>query len=292
MASATLALAALRRLADGSGPRISRRGLHPLVTPLSESEDGTVLGSLIWPLAEPASLVMVRRGGHYAERLGTPAHVARRAALEADAAGGEGAAEQVSLFSTAAVAAGGLPYERGALAQSKLSFDQFLLLRVGPLVDAWSRLARERVSRGEATAGLIAAERASARNPGWGCCLWSQASLLRDLNRLEEARDIALSTLETPFWTIGADVREVQEVARLGHVPDVRAMMREVEAHGNKKQGLPPPSAQEHARDTAFDMMDAVVARRGEWDEIRPTLAAHLRTAGLLAHAEVVADAG
>jgi hypothetical protein len=291
MASATLR-AAFRRLADGSGPRISRRGLHPLVTPLAESEDGIVLGSLVWPLAQPASLVAVRRGGHHAARLGTPAHVARRAAVDADVAGGEEAAEQISFFSAAAVAAGGLPYERGTLAQSKLSSDQFLLLRVGPFVDAWDRLARERVARGQPTTGLIAAERASAHNPGWGCCLWSQALLLRGLNRLEEARDVALSALETPFWTIGADVREVQEVARLGHVPNVRAMMREVEARGNEKQGRPPPSPEEQAQAAAFDMMDAVVARCGVWDEIRSTLVAHLQAAGLADQAVVVADAG
>jgi hypothetical protein len=211
--------------------------------------------------------------------------------VEADAAGGEGAAEEINFFSTAAVAAGGLSYERGTLAQSKLSTDQFLLLRVGPFVDAWDRLARERLSRGDVTAGLIAAERGSARNPGWGCCLWSQASLLHGMNRAEEARDVALAALETPFWTIGADVREVQEVAQLGHVPDVRAMMREMEARGNEKQGRPPPSARELARNAAFDMMDAVVARRGEWDEIRPALAALLHTAGLSAHADLVADA-
>ncbi|EOD10495.1 hypothetical protein EMIHUDRAFT_105226 [Emiliania huxleyi CCMP1516] len=135
--------AALRAAFAGSSRgAISRAGLHPLVVPLAEAEGGTVLGSLSWRLdatgdpgdapasASEATLVEVQRGGLFVRPLGTPAHVARRAAVEADLAGGDGAAEAVGFFSAAAVEAGGLPYTRGAHAESGLSLDQFLLLRV------------------------------------------------------------------------------------------------------------------------------------------------------------------
>jgi len=292
MAPSSLARSALRRLAGDAGGRIARRGLHPLVVPLAESDDGRVVGSLVWPVGQPAALVETRRGSHSVAPLGTPAHVARRAAVEADIAGGDEAAALVAFFSAAAVEAGGLPYERGAFADSKLSSDQFLLLRVGPFVDAWARLARERVAKGETTTGLIAAERGSARNPSWGCSLWLQASLLTDLRRAEEARDVAISALETPFWSLGVSVRAVQEVAQLGYVQDIRAFLREVEASGEGTRGVPTAPAGERARNAAFDRMDAVVTAAGEWDEIRPALAADLRAAGLLAHAEVAADGG
>jgi len=197
------------------------------VVPLAEAEGGTVLGSLSWRLdatgdpgdapasASEATLVEVQRGGLFVRPLGTPAHVARRAAVEADLAGGDGAAEAVGFFSAAAVEAGGLPYTRGAHAESGLSLDQFLLLRVGPFADCWARLSADRVARGDTTAGLIAAERGSARNPGWGCCLLAQARMLSELRRLEEARDVALSALETPFWTFGAPVSEARGVAEM-----------------------------------------------------------------------------
>ena len=220
--------AALRAAFAGSSRgAISRAGLHPLVVPLAEAEGGTVLGSLSWRLdatgdpgdapasASEATLVEVQRGGLFVRPLGTPAHVARRAAVEADLAGGDGAAEAVGFFSAAAVEAGGLPYTRGAHAESGLSLDQFLLLRVGPFADCWARLSADRVARGDTTAGLIAAERGSARNPGWGCCLLAQARMLSELRRLEEARDVALSALETPFWTFGAPVSEARGVAEM-----------------------------------------------------------------------------
>ena len=142
------------------------------------------------------------------------------------------------------------------------------------------------------TAGLIAAERGSARNPNWGCCLWSQASILHGLGRLDEARDIAISALEMPFWTIGAPIPHVQSVAQLGHVSDIRALLREVEAKGSEKRGLPPPTALERARNRAFDRLDAVVSSQSDWDEIRPMLAADLLDAGLTSLAKVVSSGG
>lgn len=289
--AARVSRAALQRLRGDASGRLSRRGLHPLVTPLAESDCGSVIGSLIWPIdGQPAALVETRRGGHTVVPLGTPAHFARRSAVEADIAGGKHADELVSFFSAAAVEAGGLPYQRGSFASGKLTLDQFLLLRVGPFADVWERLAANRIERGETTAGLIAAERGAAHNPGWGCCLWAQGRLLRDLGRLEEARDVSVAALETPFWSLGAPVSEVQAAAQLGHVPDVRALMREVEVRGHEGRGFPPLSEAERARTAALDRMDAVVAAGGDWDAIRPALSSDLRSAGLLAHAEVAAD--
>jgi hypothetical protein len=217
--------------------------------------------------------------------LGDPAQYARRVAAEADAAAAEGDSSQLSTLLTAAVEAavesGAKPYEAGELAASKLKPSQFLLLRVGPFADVWDTVAHARLASGEETAALVAAERATGLNAGWDCCFYLQAQLMEKLGRKEEQRDLALSALEAPFWTLGAPLREVMAAAQLSHVDDLRSLVRAMEDQVREQQNAPPRTPSELASLTALGALDTVVRTRGSWDDARGPVASALREAGL-----------
>ena len=270
-----------------------RQGLHPLVLPLADAPGGGVLGLLRWPAPGGGlQLVEAPPTGYSLLPLGTPSQYSRRAAADADARGAASLPELVTAAADLAKEAGDPVYEVGAFAASKLRLEQFLLLKVSPCFpDLWAVLARERLAKGEETAALIAAERAASHNPGWGCCMWAQSSMYGELRRREEQRDAALAALEAPFWTLGAPVAEVQAVAGLEHVPQLRALLRQMEALAREKQGEPPLSEAEQARLAALDLLDEVIRLGGEWDAARKPVGEALRRAGL-ADSAVVAEGG
>ena len=271
-----------------------RKGLHPLVLPMADAPSGGVLGLLRWPAPNGGLLVVEapRDAPHSLLARGTPSHYARRAAVQADASGDASLAELVAAAADLAAEASEPAYEPGAFAASRLKLDQYLLLKVAQgFPDVWEKLARDRLAAGKETEALVAGERAASHNPGWGCCMWLQSTMYAELGRAEERRDSALAALEAPFWTIGAPVAEVQAAAGLEHVPNLKALMRTMEAASREKQGEPPPPPAEAALAEALDLMDEVVRLRGGWDEARPPVADALRRAGL-ADAAVVAEGG
>lgn len=285
--------------AQGLVPRTmaNRRGLHPLVVPLAvEDGGGDVLGLLYWPSAAGGlSLVRTRPGSLMVEPCGGIGQYARRAAAEADAAEAAGGSASLAIIQSAArvsAEAGDTPYAAGDLAASRVRLDQFLLLRVGPFPDVWARVASAQLAKGDETAAIIAAERASSTNPGWGCCLWRQSQLMDKLGRTEERRDLALAALEPPFWTLGAPVRDVIAAARLSHIEDVRALVREMEDKLREQQGGGARSGRELALLRALDAMDDVVRKDGSagtWDDVRPAVAAAFDEAGMDAIARIAA---
>lgn len=266
---------------------ISTKGLHPLVEPFARSTSGgTVLGLLRWPLGKDQSEVVVRTQAQVAgedistaslnlQPLGTLAQFARRAAIEADANGAD--ESLIRAASAACVEAGGKAYEAGEYARSKLKLSQFILLNAGTAFpDVWAELARYQLERGNETTALVAAERGSASNPGWGCCLWEQAKLMDLLGRAEERRDLALAALETPYWTLNAPLPEVMRAANLEHIGDLRALMRAQEDALRTQQMAPPRSARELALLEAMGLLDETVRRDGRWDACRPLVASAL----------------
>lgn len=283
-------------------------GLHPLVVPLARAEpsscvgSGGVLGLLHWPLRKGRSEVVVSTNAQAVDDevdidsltvrpLGTIAQYARRVAIETDAGGGD--AELVRAASDACVEAGGKAYEPGEFAASKLKLPQFLLLKVGTgLPDVWAQLAQLQLERGDETAALVAVERGSANNPGWGCCLWEQAKLMGRLGRIEERRDLALAALEAPYWTLGAPVEEALRAANLEHVPDLRALMRQQEEQVRQQQLAPPRSTRELAELEVIELLDETVRTRGRWDDVRKPVAEALSRGAFEADAEIARGDG
>ena len=104
---------------------------------------------------------------------------------------------------------------------------------------------------------------------------------MEKLGRTEEQRDLALAALESPFWTLGAPLREVMGAAQLSHIEDLRALVRTMEDKVREQQNAPPRSAHELALMRATDALDEVVRTQGSWDEVRPTVAKALQEAEL-----------
>ena len=268
----------------------SSRGLHPLVLPLANTACGDVLGLARWPLPTGGVSVVRTRAqtdgvtdsSFVLQPCGTPAQYARRAAMEADVADGvDGSAELMSAAATATVEGGGEPYRPGEQAASRLGANHFMLVRIGPFVDVWESVARGQLAKGDETAALVAAERASSLNPGWGCCVRLQSEFMGALGRPEEQRDLALSALESPFWTLGAPLADVMAAAQLSHIEDLRGLVRAMEDKVREQQNAPPRTAAELALLRALDTLDETVRKRSAWDDARPAVAAALREAGL-----------
>ena len=255
-----------------------------------EGLDAGLLGLLLWPSPDGAVTVVrahrqddacEQRGRYAALNLtpcGTPGQYAQRVAVEADAAGEH---ELAAAAARASVDSGGGAYTVGDLAASGRSLAQYLLLKVGPFADVWEALARSRMGGGEETAALVAAERASALNPGWGCCLRVQSELMAQLGRREERRDLAIAALEAPYWTLGAPLRDVITAAEQAHVSDLKALFRELDERVRAQQNAPPRSARELALMRAIDAMDEVVRTEGRWRDSRPAVAEAMREVGL-----------
>lgn len=301
-------LGAIERLLSAQGHAVcdshtKRSGLHPLVVPLAvlAHPNDEVIGLLRWPSSEGGySLVRTRpqntgeTGDVRALSLrpcGTIAQYARRAAAEADQEeAGPRSTEIISAAEEVARAVGGPSYTTGDAKASRLKLAQFLLVRVGPFVDVWETIARGQLERGDETAALVAGERCSATNPGWGCSPWLQSELMAALGRPEERRDLALSALECPFWTLGVPVRKVLAAAQLSHIDNVRLLVRSMEDKVREQQGAPPRSPRELALIRALDALDDVVRTEGAWGSVRETVAAALDEAGLKDAARIASE--
>lgn len=286
----------------GHTPHHEPAGLHPLVQPLAKTGDGDVLGLLRWPLTD-GEVHVVRTTPQASDEnsvddftvrsFGTIGQFSRRAAVEEDCPATGADKEILAAAADATLAAGGTPYSAGELAASRLRAPQFLLMRVGPFADVWEEVARGQLAKGDETAALIAAERSSALNPGWGCCMYLQAQLMGGLGRTEEQRDLSLGALESPFWTLGAPLTEVLAAAQVTHLgDDFRAIIRAMEDKVREQQGAPPRSSTELAMLRAMDTLDEVVRLNGRWDDVRQEVASALREAGCDEAAEVVVEGG
>ena len=208
---------------------------------------------------------------------------------EVEADGCENSACILPAAASVSTAIGAPVYATGELDASRLKLNQFLLLRVGPFPDLWEKVARDQLDRQDQTAALVASERATAGNPGWGCCVWLQCQLLAALGRTEEQRDLALAALEAPLWTLGAPLEDVQQAAQLEHVEDVHALFKELDEQLRTQQGAADRSPKERALLGATEMLDRVVKEAGSWDAVRPQLAVALEEAGLVDAADLAA---
>ena len=99
------------------------------------------------------------------------------------------------------------------------------------------------------------------------------------LGRTDEQRDLALSALEAPFWTLGVPMADVMAAAQLSHVDDLRGLVRAMEDKVRAQQNMPPRTEEELALLRAMDALDEVVRTEGLWDDARDTVAAALREA-------------
>jgi hypothetical protein len=135
--------------------------------------------------------------------------------------------------------------------------------------DVWTALAEAHLERGDASAALIAAERGTESNPGWGCALWTQSRIAARLGRADEARDLAMAALLEPLDTLGVDVRAVREAAAMPagvSVVEHRARIEQQRhINGRKQPEQQQPTPVEAAARRASDALDDAAEAAAGW---------------------------
>jgi len=240
-------------------------GIHPLVVPLARDELGAVLGLLRWPTPpENMPLPLVRQQGAQLRLVATSVD----AWLHAELAHREARGEELGGLARAANAVAPL-YEPGQRAQTGLPLNAYLLTRVGVSSDFFEELIDAHFSRGDVTAALVTADRGCRDSPGWARPLAIRARAYDRAERPEEAADSARLSLLQPLWTLGEDPTPTTRLAGWAHPPS-GAPFRLLAGDSSKP-----------VLDRAAHLLDAVCAEGGDWDGVRPALAALYREAGL-----------
>ncbi|GLI66125.1 hypothetical protein VaNZ11_009855 [Volvox africanus] len=298
-----------------------RRGLHPLLVPLSaRGEDVTCL--LRWP--EPSQfknmllpVVCMTRGSvgmtlvarsvdEYLHRLLAEEDLAASAAAGAaadrplaDAAGGDadglfrsGDVEAVGFgagrtsTSSSSPAAGGAAQSGG----HQQSLTVYLIRKAGMFPDICEGLALAHLSRSDPTSAMVAAEWYMRGNhfPGWGRPYEFASEVYGNLGRHEEARDMARMSLRLPWWTLRAPFAAVATTAALPvDAERVMYLLSEEAAAAasatvNRFNYREPKTTKQLALERANSLMNRVVA--GDlisYDDIRAPLTEAYQEAGL-----------
>ncbi|GLC37181.1 hypothetical protein PLESTB_000988700 [Pleodorina starrii] len=293
-----------------------RRGLHPLLVPLSaQGEDVTCL--LRWPEPSqnknmPLPVVRMTRGSvgmtlvarsvdEYLHRLLAEEDVTASAS-ESGAAADRPLAAAVGtdadgLYRTGDVAAAGLGGGRaggaataGQQQQPGPGLAMYLIRKAGMFPDVCEGLAFGHLGRKDQTSAMVASEWYMRNNhfPGWARPYEFASELFGTLGRHEEARDFARMSLRLPWWTLRAPFATVATTAALPvDAERVMYLLSEEAAAAasatvNRFNYKEPKSAKQLALERATALMNRVVAGDLEsYDAIREPLAEAYLEAGL-----------
>lgn len=185
--------------------------VHPLLVPLTRTDDGEVTGLLRWPAAGGggSKLPLVQTSGRQLVLLADSAeqHVAR-AAVQADADGDDSAELLAELTAKC-----GIPYEIGSAVQSPGGVRGYVLTKVGTFLKDYEALSDNHVASGSVESALITCERCQTLFKAWGRPFAFHARLLGTLDRNEEARDTARQALQMPLWTVDDDISAICAIA-------------------------------------------------------------------------------
>ena len=235
------------------------KGIHPLVVPVGEDEEGHMYGFLRWPTPPdsfPLPIVRQIPGGLQLIANSADEMLHRELAWR-DSAEGEILGGLLKAANRDEVL-----YEEGSVAMTGLPLPAYFLLKVGVPTTFFNELIAAHLERGDETAAMVTAERACNDAPGWGRPHVLRTQLLLKLNKPQEAQDAARAALLEPIWTLGA---RFEPIARLAGWKDpiTSAPYRELMEDESK-----PPL------DRAAHLMDVVAIEGGSWSENRKALAA------------------
>lgn len=191
-----------------------RSGLHPFIVPLARGGDGSVTGLLRWPTPPadfPMPVVRCRPGDLSVELLANSCKdYASREIAKADFGGRFEERDSIRKASSLAFA-----YQDGAVDESGLGLERYLLMNVAQYPDVYEGLASFHIAKGDEGSGLVACERHASVFPGWARAHVFHADVLMNLDRESEARDAARFGLQMPLWTAGPqeDLRRLAKIA-------------------------------------------------------------------------------
>jgi hypothetical protein len=255
----------------GWQPHADRTGLLPLLVPLGRRGD-EIVGILRWPTPESDTPnPVVRTHGHQLHLVAPSVEaLLHRSLVELDARGAWDFA-----FAVAADPEGSL-YTRGALAASRLPLPAYLLMKVGVDHDFFAKLIDRHFERGDETAALVTGDRVARESYGFARAVALRAHSLARAGKMTEAAEAARTALYQPVWTLGEPFAPFARLA--GWKSPVTSIAYQRLATDTTK--LPA--------DRAAHLMDQVAVDEGDWDAIRPELAALYQEAGLAEVAELV----
>lgn len=259
-------------------PGAERRTMHPHVIPLARNAtSGEVTSLLRLPFASKGDMLpLVRTAGQTALTLVAPGaqQYLHRCAAEADESG-DAALQEATL---ACVNACGHVYQTGDIAKQtpKLPLEKYLAVKVGVFPDIYEFIANAHAERGDITAALIAAERSTKLQHGWGRPHVFQSRLYRRYGREQESRDSARLALMMPLWSLGdMELRQVAQEAGTTDIEAWQAKILELSSSAREveiQQGT--RTEEEAALERAENLMNAVcLGTYSAWDDIRDRLA-------------------
>jgi len=173
-----------------------------------------------------------------------------------------------------------------------------VITKVAPFMQEYERLAASHMAKASEQgqqAALITCERNQACFAAWGRPFAFHALRLLDLEREEEARDLARQALSMPLWTLSADLEEVLSIAQMSR-EELTAKLRLKESGQQTAEelrasnGMEKRTPQQIAKDRASYLLDLVVAAPDEfsWLSCRAQLAKYYLEAGMSQLAQFV----
>lgn len=284
--------------------------LHPHLYPLAKSKStGNFICALRRAFAEDASyensskapwpIVEAEMGGPGMRLLSLNSEcLMRRIACEVDF--GDEPKELVELYNAdlgkGAIQDEGLdrPYEKGSVEQLGYGVDKYVLLRVGPFPDIYSKLALGHAERGDESSSLIAAEASNSKISGFASNFLFYSSLLSTFpNRSEEVRDAARMCLRMPLSSIGLSSKDFRDVGVYGQLAEdtdsdeevfakLQIMYEKMRDHENEdpRGGNSDMTPEQKALDEANYLLDITSLTGANWSEVRPKLAEIYKSVG------------
>ncbi|XP_052196490.1 protein IN CHLOROPLAST ATPASE BIOGENESIS, chloroplastic-like [Diospyros lotus] len=259
----------------------SKRGLIPLVVPLSKGNSGYVTALLRWPTAPPGMdmpVVEVRKHGVWLLAKNVDQYI-HRILVEEDAKKSQESDKE--LFHAAA-GAGEKIYNRGDFAASQISdLDVYLLRKVGLFPDILERRVMHHLEKGDHISAMVTGEFYTKKEhfPGFGRPFVFNAEILLKVGRKLEAKDAARGALKSPWWTLGCKYQEVAEVAEWEdeQIEYIKEKVTEEGKEEDLKKGKEPAQI---ALDEAAFLLD-LASVEGTWDDLLERTAECYKSAGL-----------
>nr|CAB3505049.1 unnamed protein product [Digitaria exilis] len=220
----------------------AKRGLIPVVVPLSESPAGNLTSLLRWPTAPTGMempVVEVRKHGLWLMAKNVNQYI-HRILVEADIN-----ADIADDLWSAVGEAGKNLYTKGDFKESQLEdLDVYLLKKVGLFPDVIERKTLRHLEKGDNVSALITGEFYSRDQfPGFGRPFVFNAEILKRVGRTSEAKDAARVALKSPWWTLGCSYEEAAELA--GWEDEQIEFIREKVTEEGKREDLKKGKAPE-----------------------------------------------
>ncbi|CAL4912152.1 unnamed protein product [Urochloa decumbens] len=256
----------------------AKRGLIPVVVPLSESPAGNLTSLLRWPTAPTGMempVVEVRKHGLWLMAKNVKQYI-HRILVEADIYADTGADVWAAVDE-----AGENLYTKGDFKESQLAdLDAYLLKKVGLFPDVIERKTLRHLEKGDNVSALITGEFYTRDQfPGFGRPFVFNAEILKRVGRTSEAKDSARVALKSPWWTLGCSYEEAAELA--GWEDEQIEFIREKVTEEGKREDLKKGKAPEQVvLDEAAFLMDLACVD-GNWDDVVDRIAECYREAGL-----------